>query len=593
MFIRYTFLPFFLVNPLYANPIESEPMVITATRSVQTVDETLTSVTVINREQIEQSQSPDLLELLRQQAGIDIARTGGPGSQTSVFLRGGNSNHVLVLIDGIRVSSVHTGAFAWESMTTAQIERIEIVRGPRASFYGSDAIGGVIQLFTRNPNELSLRVETGSFNSNSVALAVGGGDSIKTQLSVSMRDVGGFSSQNNNGFSFDPDDDGYQNISLSAGLQGNINTHSRVAINLLSTDNQVEFDRGESDSSQHVFGVSWTHLNGHALNVGWETTTLETPVFGSELNSNRTSASWQYANSLHDQHDFSIGIDYLRDEGSNFNQFSQTDTYTADRNNLGIYGGMQFEFNKTLADISIRNDNNSEFGNTTTGNIAVGYAFNSKWTLYTSLGTGFRAPNLSEQLSPGFGGLFAGNPDLNPEESKTYELGLKYSWQNHRLNANLYQTDVDNLIAFQGINFQAININEARLQGLEFGYDFDGLHWNIRASATLQDTENLANNTKLLRRADEKLSISINRKFTRRGSLGLDILYNSDRDDFGFPSPVTLDSFLRVNLRGQLTINPHWALEARIENLGDDDYELVRGFNTAERSAYVAITWRM
>ena len=207
----------FANGPLMAeelDAVELKPdLVVTPSRMPEARDRTLAPVSVISREDIRQSAAQDLFELLRLQPGVDIVRTGGPGTQTSIFLRGSNSNHVLVLVDGVRVSSANTGAYAWEQLPLNQVERIEIVRGPRGSLYGSDSIGGVIHIFTRSRPEPYARVTAGSYGTAEFEGGLGfEGEYTRLSLNAGYRDVKGFSAQDENGFSYDPDDDGYRNV---------------------------------------------------------------------------------------------------------------------------------------------------------------------------------------------------------------------------------------------------------------------------------------------------------------------------------------------------------------------------------------------
>src|SRR5699024_7752780 len=200
-------------------------------------------VSVITRDDIERIQAPDLLELLRLQAGIDVARSGGPGGQTSLFMRGSNSNHVLVLVDGVRVSAAGSGGFTWEIVDPAIVERIEIVRGPRAARWGSDAIGGVIQIFTRLPDGGGARAAYGRYDDRQLSAHVGNGF---IGFNASARRTEGFSAQNPSGPAYDPDDDGFENLSFSARGDhplggGQLNWSARVA------SGDVEFDQGETD----------------------------------------------------------------------------------------------------------------------------------------------------------------------------------------------------------------------------------------------------------------------------------------------------------------------------------------------------------
>jgi vitamin B12 transporter len=221
----------FSSNALAENAQQQElnPVVVTATRTSQTADETLASVTVITRDDIERSQSQDLFEVLRTQAGVDVARTGNAGGDISLFLRGTNSNHTLTLIDGVRVSSAATGKFSLTAIDVSQIERIEIVRGPRASLYGSDAIGGVIQIFTRQSTGVRVRAEGGSFGTKKLDFGLGGGDKIKYSLNASLKDIDGYSATNeNNVFSFNPDKDSFKAKNISFSLKSPITSCWRL-----------------------------------------------------------------------------------------------------------------------------------------------------------------------------------------------------------------------------------------------------------------------------------------------------------------------------------------------------------------------------
>ncbi len=217
----------------------------------------LASISVITRKDIQLSVAQDLLGLLRLQPGVDIVRSGGLGAQTSVFLRGGNSNHVLVLIDGVRVSSSNTGAYTWEQLPVNQIERIEIVRGPRGSIYGSDSIGGVIQVFTRSSPDPYARLTGGSFGTVEFEGGLGyEGDRIRLSVNAGYRDADGFSAQNPDGFSHHPDDDGFEGINL--GIKGSADTDfGSWHFNLLALDNESEFDQGVSDARQFVTSLEF------------------------------------------------------------------------------------------------------------------------------------------------------------------------------------------------------------------------------------------------------------------------------------------------------------------------------------------------
>ena len=583
-----------LVGPARADEVSVQPeVVVTASRVAQTVDATLADVSVITREDIDSSATRDISDLLRLQAGVDIARTGGPGSQTSVFLRGTNNNHVLVLIDGIRVAALGTGAFTWETLPLDSIERIEIVRGPRASYWGSDAIGGVVQIFTRKlaGPRASLGYGTyGDTNANVGYGMRGGRGGFSVQLGA--RDYEGFPSQNENGFSYEPKDHGLENQHLTA--QGDVRFgEQKLAANLVRSEGTAEFAGGESDFTEQALAVS---LEGqlaanwqHRLNVGSAREDYATPAYFALYASRRESLGWQNEFTLSDKQRVIAGVDYVHEHGENRDTFSGTPNYRESRNNTGVYAGWQAGFGLLDSEISLRHDDNSIFGNTTTGSAAVGWRFSQILRAYASYGQGFRGPTLNEQYSPGFGGLFAGNADLDPEKSRSSELGLEFVPQaGHRFKANLYSTRVHNLISFSGENFQAVNVTRAKIEGSELGYDRSIGAWTLGANFTWQDPRNEDTDSALLRRPKQKIAIVLDRRIGEAGTVGGEIVHAGKRDDFG---DISLPSYTFLNLRTSWRLAPAWQVVARVENATNRDYELAYGYNTPGRAGFVEVIW--
>ncbi|MBY6204439.1 TonB-dependent receptor domain-containing protein [Halomonas denitrificans] len=568
--------------------IEIDPVVVTANRTEQRTTDVPARVSVITRERIEAAQAPDLVELLRLEAGIDLARNGGAGGQTSVFLRGANSNHVLVLIDGVRVAASGTGAFTWEILDPALIERIEIVRGPRAAQWGSDAIGGVIQIFTRRPDGPSARVVYGSDDDRSASVALGVGDARNAfDLTASWRDVDGFSAQNENGFGFDPDDDGFENRSAALGGRHALGA-SRVEWRGRVADGEVEFDQGVSEFTNASLRLDvrelalgdWTaRIGAGALSDDLDT---ENPFGGSEVATDRVqfdargeraigAATWR------------VGADAWREDGESGGQWEET------RTNVGLFTGI--EGGARLGwEAALRADHDSEFGTELTGNAAVDWRVSDAWRVFASTGRGFRAPTFSQLYSPGFGGLFAGNPDLDPERSWSVEAGADWRPTARQLvTLSAYRNRIDDLIDFSGEDFRAINIKEARIRGVELTHRFSGDRFWSEASATWQDPEDLDAGRDLLRRAESKYAWSGGWRSATGHRLGAELVHVGERLDVG---GVTLDSYTLVNLRGSIALGTDWRAEVRIDNLADEDYEPLLGFNAPDRRVFVALAWR-
>jgi vitamin B12 transporter len=564
---------------------EGEPVQVTATRSAQSIDRSLAAVSVISRDEIERSQAPDLLELLRLEAGIDIARSGGPGGQTSVFMRGSNSNHVLVLVDGVRVSAAGTGAFTWEILDPSIIERIEIVRGPRAARWGSDAIGGVIQIFTRLPDGAAARAAYGRYDDRQLSANWGNGF---LGLNIAGRRVEGFSSQNPSGFSYDPDDDGFENLSVSTRGDHRLGS-GRAAWSARLASGDVEFDQGESDFLNYALRGSYRQATDGPWT--WEGSAaiyrdnLETDngFSVSDATTHRIQAGFQAGRGLGANTAWLLGVDAWQVTGDTSGAFDE------DRDNVGVWTGLDGRADELSWEASLRADHDGQFGSALTGNLAGGWRFAQSMRLSANIGRAFRAPSFSQLYSPGFGGQYAGNPDLDPETSISAELGLDwFGSDGHGLGLRVYQNDIDELIAFSGPDFQAVNVEEARVRGAELSYRFGTRRWRAESNLTWQDAVNLTRDTDLLRRADIKASLSLDRTFENGGWLGGEVVHVGERPEFG----VELPSYTLANLRAGWPLGAGVTLEGRIENLTDEDYEPVAGFNAHRRSAFVALRWQ-
>jgi vitamin B12 transporter len=596
--LRKSILPLLLVaaigNPVFATEASLQPeVIITAARVVQTVDDTLADVSILTREDIETSVARDISDLLRLQAGIDIARTGGPGAQTSVFLRGTNNNHVLVLVDGVRVASLNTGVFTWETLPLAIVERIEIVRGPRASYWGSDAIGGVIQIFTRKLETPTASLGHGSHgdrqaNAGFARRGAQGGFSVQ----AGARDYDGFPSQNENGFAFEDKDHGLRNRHFSARADQRWGEQS-VDASWARTQGTTEFSGGASQFTEQSFNAAWsgriaTHWQ-HRLAYGHASEDYTTPAFFAQFLTRRDSLGWQNELSAGESQRIVLGIDLVREQGENRDTFGDTTIYKERRENTGIYAGWRTKAGAFDSELALRFDDNSQFGGQWTGGLALGWRFSDTTRAYASHGLGFRGPTLNEQYSPGFGGLFSGNSDLRPEKSRSSEVGLEFvPGEGQLLKASWFNTHVRNLISFSGVDFRAENIDSAHIPGVEVRYEKRAGSWLVASSYTWQDPRNEETDSPLLRRPGNKVAASVDRQLGSRGLLGAELMHAGARDDLG---GVRLPAYTLINLRASWSLAPRWKLSARLENAGDRDYELAHGYNTPGRSGFVEIVW--
>lgn len=574
---------------------------VTATRVAETVDASLADVSVITRQDIEASSAPDLLELLRLQAGVDVARTGGAGQQTSVFLRGTNSNHVLVLIDGVRVASSNTGAFAFENLPIDAVERVEIVRGPRASYWGSDAIGGVIQIFTRKLDSAHLAASYGSYKSSDGSVGYGAqSDAGGFSVQLGARHVGGFSASNPAAgpYVYNPDDNGFQNHNIVAQGDYNLGTQ-KLSASIFRSEGTLSFDNGDPGygSSRTLDQAAGVNLQGpladywqQHLSIGSSREDIVTPVFGNDYRSTREELSWTNDFTLSATQHLIAGLDYVHDYGISNDTFGGTTLYSESRDNSGVFTGWRVADGAFDSDLSARYDHNSTFGSAFSGSAAAGWKFSDDLRLSASYGSAFRAPNLNELYSPGYGGYYAGNPLLDPERSRNGEIALQWHVNEaNQIDVRAFSDRVHDLIDFSGgSKSQAINIDHAAIDGAEITHTWHDSSWSWSNALTLQNPRDSDTDTQLLRRPKEKFSSIFEAALNEHLHAGIEVLYSGRSDDVG---GITLGSYALLNLRANYQLSQDFKLGARLENLTDKNYQLVYGYNTPGRSGYLTLSW--
>jgi len=569
-----------------------DAVVVTATRSPDASLAPLAATTVLTREDIERSQAPDLIDLLARQAGVDVSRTGGPGSVSTLFLRGSNSNHTLVLIDGIRVNAAQQGLYDFANLPLERIERIEIVRGPRAALWGSDAIGGVIQIFTRDATARGVQLRAGSFERREAAAQWGFGDGERAfGIGAGLIDMEGYNASTPANFSFDPDKDGFRNRHL--GLAGRTGLgRQTLAGRALFTRADVEFDRGESEVRNRQLGATlagpladrWSH----SLAVGHDRQDLLTrSSFGSRFDSRRASLDWVNDVALGRGQTLLFGLNHSEEDATS-KEASGSVVYDRSRRNTGLFLAWRGRAEGQSWDLAARLDDNSQFGSTTTAQAAWGFEWGQGWQARLGWGQGFRAPSTNELYSPGFGGFFAGNPALRPERSRNLEAGLGWQGSDSRVAFSAYRSRVADLIAFAGPLFQAVNVQQAELDGVELeGHTRLG-RLAIGGHLGWQRAENASTGAALLRRAPRKAALSLDLPLGETFSLGLDTTAAARRQDFDGP----LGGYARVDLRAEARLGGGWVLRGRLENLLDRDYTLASGFATPGRSGLLELAWQ-
>ncbi|KAA0069744.1 TonB-dependent vitamin B12 receptor [Rhodanobacter sp. T12-5] len=583
-----------------------DPVIVTATRTAITADNALSSVTVITRADIERLQPLSVPDLLTGLPGVSFANSGGYGQQTSLFLRGTNSSHTLVLIDGVRIGSVANGLAAFEQLPVEQIERIEIVRGPRSSLYGADAIGGVIQIFTRHgwrDGDLlpSFSLTTGSNNLlRGQAGVSGGSEHAWYNLAVGAQYTRGINSCRVGAgevfagcYTDEPDRDAYRNRNLSANGGYRWDNGVQLSGTWLRSLGEIHFDGSYQNRSRTVQQTAGAALGFNPLQA-WKTTlsvgqnldrydNYENQDFVGYIYSRRNQASWQNDISLADNQLLTLGIDW---QGEHID--SDTGFLASRRNNTGGYAQYQGTFGRNEVQLSARRDHNGQFGNHNTGAAAWGHHFDGGLKFSASYGSAFHAPTFNDLYYP-YG---SGNPALKPEKSRSAELGLSQQRDTWNWALNEYQTRIDELITLDG-NFVPQNISKARIRGVEGQLGTTLAGWQLQGYLSWLQPRNEdggPNDGNVLPRRPERTArVDLDHRF---GAFGVGATVNvagRSYDDAANRHP--LGGYSTTDLRASWHFNADWQVEARLSNVFDRHYETVWYFNQPGRSAFLTLRY--
>lgn len=569
-------------------PVTFEPIVTTATRTA--VRDPVAPTIVITREQIARSQAIDVAELLRLQTGIEIARSGGPGQQTSIFTRGTESDHTLVLVDGVRINP-SIGTAAIQNINPDHVERIEIVKGPRTSLFGSDAIGGVINIITQTPTD-DLRIEVdaegGGLGSRGGGMAISGGH---FRLAAEHFETDGHPVVRGA-----TRDRGFDNTSVSASSDHTL-AGVRLRANALHAQGTTQYFafgpsavsqdfRNDAVSLSAAFKPSRTWTS--ELTLGYARDDLEQNDNDDRADTRRHSIDWQNDIDLPAGHTLTAGASWRRDDVDAFTGFGMPPAYGEQRNIAAVFLQDQWQAGGHRLVAAARHTDDERFGHHTTWNADYGHDFDFGTRLSVSAGTGFRAPSTVDLFFPGFS-----NPDLDAETSRNLEIGLRHRVsQQVQLGLAAFRNDIDDLIASDA-SFTPQNIQQARIEGLELDVQAVLAAWSARIGYVVQDADNLSADQALLRRSPRRLTAQLAYDGTRWGA-GLDVVGASRRPD------IDPDTFARISAPGYAVVNltsrwtpcPPLTLSLRLENVLDKDYETAAGFPAQPRTLLARLRYR-
>lgn len=566
--------------------------VVTATRVAQPLSDLVADMTIVDRERIERSGATGLADLLARLPGIEFQRNGGPGSTTGVFVRGGESRFTAVYIDGVRIDSQSTGGASWEGIPLGQIDRIEVLRGPAAAVYGSDALSGVIQIFTKRGEDGFAPFVGIGFGTYGTRKLDAGFSGASGAFDYSL----GLVDEQSNGYTArslstqNPDLDGYISRSANAKLGFQFSKAHRVEATFLTHDMNSQYDNGLGKDDRNLrelntMGLSWlaqwsdvwsTRASLSDSHDRYETTPspyLTTTDLRSYL--------------LHNE--VRLGAHLITADLERKEDHLDNAPINKGRSQDGVAVGYGFSNQKHTVQLNARHDEDSEFGGKSTASAAYGYAFTPQWRATASAGTAFRAPTLYHRFS------VYGVATLQPESSRNLDLGVRYSQGSNSFGVVAYRTTVDNLITFSSPGTCAssfgcyANTARAEYSGVTITGTtmWDGV--NLSASLDVQDPRDLSADKQLARRAKQHGTLTADTR-VGRWQLGAEAQFSGERFD-NVNNKLVLPGYSLFNLTASTPLARDWTLLARVDNLADAKYELASTYMTAGRSFYAGVKW--
>jgi vitamin B12 transporter len=586
-----------------APPATLPPVVVTAARSPQSLDRLVADVTVIDADEIARSGAQGVVELLQRQPGVEVTQNGGPGATSGVFLRGANRGQTLLLVDGMRVASASVGAPSFEAVPLDRVERIEILRGPASSLYGADAIGGVIQIFTKQPASgasLDASAGYGTYDTRTASagatLALG---AARLAVSAGGRRSEGFDATNDGAspFARNPDRDGYRSEDYSARATFAIAPGHELSAGVMRNRLDAQFDGGPDFDDRTLTTLAiWQVASRNRLADGWSShlqlgetrdDSVSRTAYGDfPFRTRQRQLKWQHdvavphgvLSAAYERREESIG----EDAG-----FAVTKRATN-----AIVGVWQFNRDAHTLQANLRRDDSSQYGGQTTGAIAWGWRFAPEWRVTAGYATAFKAPSFNDLYYPGFS-----NPDLRPERARNAEAGVRWSraqgeW---RIAAGVtgWHNAVSDLIVFQcdaAFDCAPRNVADATLAGATIVVDAAWRAASLRLSLDLQDPTDDATGNLLPRRARRHGAFAYAQAIGPV-RLGAEVVASSHRYDDA-ENRRRLAGYAIVNLTAEWAAGGGVTVLARADNVGDRDYELAAGYATGGARAFIGVRWQ-
>ena len=583
--------------PVAAAETENETVVVTATRQAQRTSELLADVSVISSEEIEAAGQTSLPQLLAQQPGIEYSASGGPGSSMGLFIRGTNSEHTLVLIDGIRVNSATLGTTSLSRIPLSQIERIEILRGPASALYGSEAIGGVVQIFTKQgsgPSGVNLEAAYGTNNTTKLSAGFGGvHDGLRYSLQASFDDTHGFSNVKNTASSaYNSDKDGFRNSSVSGNIAYRFNIDHEIGLNTFVSDGRNQYDGGYNPASaaknyrNDITVSSYSVYSRNRILPAWQSTLragrgiddasyLSNGIQFSSVRTDQDQFSWQ--NDI----DLPLGKALLAAEWLGQKLVASQSYDKTERTIKSLLAGWSASAQSHRWQVNLRHDDISQTGAKNTGSLGYGYQINDVLRANASYGTAYKAPSMNDLYYPNTPFVGRGNPDLKPEFARNREVSLHYETARHNASLTYFDNRIEDLIQWSetpaGSYFYVPeNVASARITGWTLAYTGHFGPLSLRAGLDLQNPRDTATDNLLARRARKHARLAADYTV---GSwvLGSELVSSGERYSDA-ENTQRMGGYTLANLSASYRIDRDLSLFGRINNLFDKKYELVNDY---------------
>lgn len=569
-----------------------EEIVVSASLTELPRHRTGNTVTVLDRDEIERRNKTTVLELLRTVPGLEVAQTGGPGKTTSVFIRGGNSSHTLVLVDGVRVNGNTTGAYDFSDLTADNLERIEVLRGPQGVLYGSEAVTGVVSIVTRKgdgPPQAWLRGALGTEDYSQFEAGVRGGQGgVDYSFSASQLSTDGVSAASEaNG---NDEDDPWENLNVSGRLGADVWQDGRLDLALRYTESENDVDGfsfgvgpvDDLNATQDRTLFTGSLTLSKPLTEAWTQKLVlshsRDDVLGEDPDDffsnfeilSRTSSILTQANlSWSENHTLSLGYSHEERDAENIGSFDESVELDA------FFGESLWTWGEALdLSLGLRHDDHSVFGSETTYRVAFSAGLGQVARLHGSAGSGFKAPTFNDLYFPGFGNL-----NLRPETSEGFDVGIEFQGDDNRwtVDVTYFDTDFEDLILF---TFPGgfVNVAEATSSGVELTLGWrasDRVSFN--ASHTYNETEDLASGQQLARRPEQRSTLNLSFDATSKLRGSLTVIAVQDRID---SDGSEMDDYERVDLSLDYQLNTRWRPFLRLENLLDSDFAEIPGYTS-------------